>query len=472
MANNLNLPIDYVTKDHEGFYQMMLDNIPLITPEWTNLNSSDPGVAILQNVAYGLHVLSYYENKATSESLLPTARTRRSIFDLANFLGYKPYDQTPAVVEVVFTKDDSQEGNTVSIPYRTVIGTDSSLGDQIIYETDVAVVIPADQTTVTVSATEGVSSYDEDLGIGDGTANQQFTLNYLSVMEDSIVLKTEEYGVVYRWTRVDSFIESGPSDRHFTVTNDEDGRKIVQVGNGSLGMRIALSAIVTADYRYGGGTRGQVGANKLVSVLDDRVAGSVTVNNPTASVGGSDQEPLDQIKVRAPKNRRTGDRAVSPTDFTDFAELEPEIVRAKLVESFSQEDNLFLYVATTDSLPAPQSLKDRIQGKIEDVMIMNQNLFIRDADYKPFDIITKVYLIEDAIRDEVEANILAKLRDVFSPANMTFESSIFKAYISSVIFQVPGVYNVIMGETMEDIICGETEIPRLQDIALDMTGGA
>ena len=57
---NKKLPIDYVTKDYDGFLQMTKDMIPSLTPEWTDNSDSDMGTVILQLLAYGLHVLGYY----------------------------------------------------------------------------------------------------------------------------------------------------------------------------------------------------------------------------------------------------------------------------------------------------------------------------------------------------------------------------------------------------------------------------
>ena len=40
-------PIDYVTKDYEGFRQLMIDLIPKYAPEWTDMSQSDFGIVII-----------------------------------------------------------------------------------------------------------------------------------------------------------------------------------------------------------------------------------------------------------------------------------------------------------------------------------------------------------------------------------------------------------------------------------------
>src|SRR5665811_364150 len=44
--------IDYVTKDYDGFRQAMLNQIPLLLPNWKTRGESDFGVVLIELFAY------------------------------------------------------------------------------------------------------------------------------------------------------------------------------------------------------------------------------------------------------------------------------------------------------------------------------------------------------------------------------------------------------------------------------------
>ncbi|MMZ51287.1 Baseplate J-like protein [compost metagenome] len=468
----MELPIDYVTKDYQGFYQMMKDNIPILMPEWTNLDETDPGIVILINLSYGLHILSYYNDKATAENLLPLARTRKAIYAIAEMLGYKPYGQSAAKVDITFTKSEDLLDIPVEIPRGTMISTDPSLGDEIIFETDEAAIIAAGQTTLTIKATQGITSPDEELGNGDATPNQTFLLAYENVLDNSIVFKTEENGVIYLWQHVDSFIDSLPTDRHFVTTLTDDGKTQIQVGNGVSGMKAPYGCLVTADYRYGGGAIGNVGAQKITILRDDRVTGIDSVVNLMPATGGSDAESLEHIKVSAPKAYRTQNRAVTPKDFEDLAELSPAVSKAKCVETFNETSDVLLYLASTTGQPLSAGTKSEIQARIEEVMIMNQNLVIRDPEYIKFNVVANVYIADGVVGDVAKGRIIEALSAEFDPGKAGFGDDVYVSRMSSVIFRsTEGIVNVAMDPSVQDVVCSETQIPAMENIDIRIVGG-
>ena len=237
------LPIDYVTKDYDGFLQMMRDMIPSLTPEWTDTSDSDMGMVILQLLAYGLHVLGYYQDKAVNENILHTAQTKKAILLLSKFLGYEIQKQSPAVTTVRFYKDDTYIDKRVVVPRGTKVSTDPQLGEQIIYETDEPLVISEGQEYGDVSVTQGETVIREFVALGTGEENQHYVLEYPNVIEDTLQIITEENGSDYYWTLVDNFIDSQPSDRHFTVSVDEEDRTIINFDDGSVQISVFVSDI-------------------------------------------------------------------------------------------------------------------------------------------------------------------------------------------------------------------------------------
>jgi len=44
--------INYLAKDYASFRQLMLDRIALLSPQWTERNAADLGVALVEAVAF------------------------------------------------------------------------------------------------------------------------------------------------------------------------------------------------------------------------------------------------------------------------------------------------------------------------------------------------------------------------------------------------------------------------------------
>jgi hypothetical protein len=65
------------------------------------------------------------------------------------------------------------------------------------------------------------------------------------------------------WTRVGSFKESGPEDRHYLVKKEEDGSTVIIFGDGEKGQRPPPGSVITVRYRDGGGASGNVSRKRL-----------------------------------------------------------------------------------------------------------------------------------------------------------------------------------------------------------------
>lgn len=470
MASN-KLPIDYVTKDYDGFLEMMKEMIPVLTPEWTDTSDSDQGIVILQLLAYGLHTLGYYQDKAVNENILHTAQTRKAILLLCRFLGYELQKQVPATSIVRFTKDDTKYEERVIIPKGTQVSTDPLYGEQIIFETDEALVIEAGLEYGDVAVTQGESVDREFVGIGTGLENQQFVLEYPDVIESDLQIITEENGRDYYWELVENLIDSKPTDRHFTTTLDEENRTVVIFGDGILGMRPVYETNIFGSYRHGGGTQGNLSVGLINTLVDTIVLGVETVSNIEPSDGGIDYEDIEHARVMAPKLYRTGGKAVTPQDFQDLAESINGVSRALCEETFNADNEVNLYVATTDFSPASQSLLDTVKEELDKVRVMNSKLNVLSCLYKTVDIDVTVYIESNFVASEVQQEVSDNIREYFSSANFELGAEIYTSQILQRAFFATGVRNVVVNSPTEDIICAFNEMPKLGNISVVIVGG-
>ncbi|MBK5124375.1 baseplate J/gp47 family protein [Burkholderia sp. R-69980] len=80
--------INYLAKDFQGFRQVMLDRMWTLLPGWTEQHAADPGIALVEALAYVADHLSYRHDAIGTESYLGTARSRISLRRHARLVDY------------------------------------------------------------------------------------------------------------------------------------------------------------------------------------------------------------------------------------------------------------------------------------------------------------------------------------------------------------------------------------------------
>jgi predicted phage baseplate assembly protein len=132
-----------------------------------------------------------------------------------------------------------------------------------------------------------------------------------------------------QWREVESLYGRGESETVFLTRSDDEGKTLVQFGDGVNGARPpAGRANIVARYRQGLGLQGRVGASRITNLLD-RPKGLKGVVNPASAEGGADAESLEDIRDNAPASVRTFNRAVSLRDFEDLIKESGEVAKAK-----------------------------------------------------------------------------------------------------------------------------------------------
>jgi hypothetical protein len=84
--------INYLAKDYASFRRLMLDRIALLSPQWTERNAADLGIALVEVLAFVGDYLSYQQDGAATEAYLGTARRRVSIRRHARLVDYAMHD--------------------------------------------------------------------------------------------------------------------------------------------------------------------------------------------------------------------------------------------------------------------------------------------------------------------------------------------------------------------------------------------
>lgn len=184
----------------------------------------------------------------------------------------------------------------------------------------------------TVAASQGETVEGEVLGGSDGTADQIFTLSGRPVLAGTLKLEVDEGRGFEGWAEIDDLAAAGRDDAVYALD-----RGAGQVRFAGVRGRIPVanpdrpaSNVRARSYRFGGGSRGNVAAGGLKALLTPLAgidAGKVA--NLMAAVGGTDEEPLEDAKLRAARSLKARSRAVTAEDFETLAMTAGPIGRVK-----------------------------------------------------------------------------------------------------------------------------------------------
>ncbi len=120
------------------------------------------------------------------------------------------------------------------------------------------------------------------------------------------------------WTEQPSLLDSRADDQVYRLEIDDQGEATVVFGDDVFGLRPAETTKVTATYRVGGGTIGNVAAETLIEPRPrdaEDISWLVTVTNPVPATGGRDLESRDHARRIAPETFQKPLVAVTEDDY-------------------------------------------------------------------------------------------------------------------------------------------------------------
>lgn len=186
---------------------------------------------------------------------------------------------------------------------------------------------------------------EEIVGLSEGVPGQRFQLKHPPVVpgDEPPVLEVAAGGGWETWTRVESFADSGPDDRHFMLdatTGEIILGPAVREPDGSLRQYGAVppkgAPLRFPAYRTGGGAVGNVAAG-AICVLQEALPYIASIINRRPATGGVDGEDIENAKLRGPITMRSRGRAVTAEDYEQLArEAAPEVARVRCAPAGSE----------------------------------------------------------------------------------------------------------------------------------------
>ena len=316
-------------RDAEGIISDIEMLIDAITPEWTDRSDSDPGVALLQTVAYLLDHAHYQVDRALTDAVLTRTTRKSAAVHQARAIGYVADGPAAATCILQFTLLNVDANDTTILLGAEVSG--SYNGQTIRFQTTENYVIAAgDLTTTTGVAARHQFAGTETLSeSSNGEPFQKYTLGSTSVLHNrtqkTLIIKVDNES----WTEVASFANSKIADEHYVVLKDHLNRLTVLFGDSERGRIPAVGSVLTASYSEGGGPSGNVPIGTLTTVVTTSAGTGFLCTNLTPGVGGKSTESLDSIRVGAPPFFAAQGRAVTSEDYNAILASVSGLLRAQ-----------------------------------------------------------------------------------------------------------------------------------------------
>jgi hypothetical protein len=288
------------------------------------------------------------------------------------------------------------------------------------------------------------------LGSGDaGTPNQELVVPESPVAHDLdpagepvSTLEVRVDGI--RWDEVPTLYAAGPAQVYATRLA-ADGGLTVEFGDGAAGARVPTGRNnVTARYRLGGGTEGEVEPGAISALLGS-VRGVKKVVGAGPTSGGADQDDERRLRTLAPARARAFGRVISLEDAVDLARGYPGVSHAAAWNDGGGARLAF--VRTGSAGPRrPEDAEVEALSKFLDARRDTSFPLVVVPGYVTHVLVTAAIAVDPArTPGDVAAAALAELLDrdgPLGPADRSLGGPLAPAEVYAALHAVPGVVGV------------------------------
>lgn len=464
----LNKIMDYSNKDYASLREAMLALAKQRMPEWTDHSANDMGVLLLELYAQMSDMMLYYQDRIAAESYLETAVEPRSIVNLLRLIGYelRPHQPASADLTLLFARSkddiDSQANDIVTIATGTEFQTTAqATGEPVNFQ------YLRDPLKIRLTAlptflhSDGVSYYRLDrlpviqvdatvsheiIGSSDGSPGQRFTLRQAPIIDNQLVVSLDESGLLEQWQQRKDLLNSLSSDKHYIIRRDDE-TVYVEFGDGRHG-KVPLRGRnnITASYRVGGGTKGNVAAYTIAKPVT-AVNALTQVFNAQPATGGADAESSETAAQRGPKQFRSMQRAVTAEDYEAHA-LAFGLAKARArAVSWNHID---IFVAPIGGGQPTDTLKEDLRNYFNDKRMMSSIVDIRDPEYVNVCMAGTLEIDAYHFTEQVQQRVANAVANLLAFDQVDFQYRLYLSKIYEAIEALEGVSSVYVSQLAID----------------------
>lgn len=477
-------------RTYDDLVKELRNRIPTITDKWTNFNISDPGIMILELLAYLGEMVIYRLNRITDRNL-------------NNFLKLIIDPATPVTVDVTFTLLTppsllSPPMQEVVIPIGTVVAAPDVDGKEYLFETIEEGCItdnftsPVEFSTI-VQARSLEVVQNEQLGVSNGKPYQIFSLAETPVLLDENYLSDPAYNPNPRlivggetdWEFKIDLLDSNQSDKHFTVDQLTGNLRFGDDIKGKIPPANAM--IVCQRYQKILGLEARILAGEI-SELRSEISGlpqsEILVANETDAEGGTNVFTISEGLSRGLQLYKETFRATTAADYEylikelfnqefAFRKNQEQVARVKCLAQQNQ-DTIYLMIIPDplsveiigsppdDFIEYPQpseQLLQRVRTFLQERRLLTVRLFVEGPTYQEVQIEVVLFRKENTNRDIVKQTVEKGIKAYLNPitggpdnSGWPFGRPLYKSELYQIIEGMEGV------EYVETITLSTTEI--------------
>ena len=349
----------------------------------------------------------------------------------------------------------------------------------------------------TTPATHAVLVHNEVLGVSKGEPGQTYRLQNAPVLMpregETVEVEEKRDGetVFIPWQLVPEFANSDRYDRHFTLdtaTGEVSFGPAVRQPDGQVRQygRVpeATRQVRFTQYRHGGGVVGNVPVGKL-QVMRSAISYVVQASNLIRAEGGRDQETLEEAKLRARREVRAQQRAVTAEDYVVLAKgASRAVARVKCLtpDQVGSGQGAALAPGMLDLLVIPAvyeamrvqdlskltldlTLAEQVSKHLDQFRLLTTTVRVREPQYIGVQVTAEIVVSEYHSPETVRQRVVEALQSYITPLALNrpganghsqpddlmghdwdgwpFGRSLFVSELFSLVQRVPGVKHVL-----------------------------
>jgi hypothetical protein len=339
-------------------------------------------------------------NLAASQLFIWTTQARPTAQYVFALIDHDLKWKTPASAEI--TVAISAPG-PYTIPADELIFETARISGQaaIRYEARASLFFDTGETEKTITAYAQETQPAQDLGLTDGSDFQELEIPDLDAIRET--MRLDIGGSEY--VRVNTFVNSSPTDQHFLLLHRSDGSSyIVLPGENEFDQTIwgkipSGGQTVTAFYAIGGGLIGNTAASTITQYIGGNIQ-VASVNNPDPVIDGAEEETLDRARRTAPLAIRAAGEIFTNESTGEGLVLDnfPEVLDVQIVKYPVGVFRAVVYLLPVGGgVPAP-SLKDQVETLLVQASDMEQAIIdTPDPTYLDADLEARVSMKEGQV---------------------------------------------------------------------------
>lgn len=409
--------LDYTDKDFDALRARLFNVITSAFPEWTDQEVANFGNLMVEMFAFVGDTLTFYQDNQAKESRWSSALLRRSMLGAVKLIAYVPRGTSAATADLTVQLSEPPTGSVtieVGDKFKTL-----EITDPVVFQAITSAVIQPGTDPPVATITVEHSAGSEENRQSTGLPDQEYVLDDAPFLDGSLSIAANDGA----YTVVSDLLSSSATERHASITVDENDKAHVRFGDGARGS-IPVGAIRFA-YKTGGGSRGNVEAGAIrrasKSYADSLgTAVNVTVTNAAKAGSGLGRQTVEGIRQAAPRSLRALTRTVSREDYEINALRVPGVARALMMTADEKpsvpENSGELYVVPAGGGAPSTALLTAVAAicTITYPKSLTFRLRVLPPQYLAINVTARVHLVRSALPAVVGPAIRAELALFFA----------------------------------------------------------